>query len=58
MMIHSSSTNLFSGVETVRFNTLKFFPDQPDEMGWWPEGVVGPSAGGWRISGLKNGKGK
>jgi len=42
MMIHSSSTNLFSGVETVRLNALDFFPHPPDEMGLWPKGVVGP----------------
>ena len=28
------------------FNTLKFFPDQPDEMGLWPRGVLPGLAGG------------
>ncbi len=29
-----------------RFNALEFFPDQPEEMGWWSKGVVHTGAGG------------
>ncbi len=33
-------------MDRARFNALEFFPDHPDEMGLWPEGVVAP-AGDW-----------
>ena len=44
-------------------NTAELIPDQPDEMGLWPKGVVPAIAGGWgdlvRVGmKLKDGKGK
>ncbi len=33
-------------VQRRGFNAVQFFPDQPDEVGLWPEGVVPAIAGG------------
>ena len=38
--------NFGTSMRREGFNTLKFFPDHPDEMGLWPKGVVPPIAGG------------
>ena len=34
--------NFGTGMGRERFNAVDFFPDQPDEMGMWPKGVLPP----------------
>ncbi len=39
----SGSRGGFQGfVQVLRFNAVELFPDQPDEMGWWPKGGSAP----------------
>ena len=40
-------TNTGASMGAAGFNAVKFFPDQPDEMGLWSKGVYTRSCRWW-----------